>query len=79
MIGVSVLINVNYETCDSVSVLCVQCPGPVFVEFPIDTLYPYKLVEHEAGVSGGKTIGQKLVNMFVLAVCIWSNKVANYN
>ena len=25
-------------------------PGPVFVEFPIDTLYPYHLVKSEAGV-----------------------------
>jgi len=24
--------------------------GPVFVEFPIDTLYPYPLVKKESGV-----------------------------
>jgi len=42
------------------------CTGPVFVEFPIDTLYPYKLVAHEAGITAGKTIAQKLVNMCVL-------------
>jgi len=42
-----------------------KCTGPVFVESPIDTLYPYKLVEHEAGVTAGKTLGQKLVNMYV--------------
>jgi len=38
------------------------------VESPIDTLYPYKLVEHEAGVTAGKTLGQKLVNMYVSRV-----------
>ena len=25
-------------------------PGPVFVEFPIDTLYPYPLVKKEVGL-----------------------------
>ena len=25
-------------------------PGPVFVEFPIDTLYPYPLVKKETGL-----------------------------
>jgi len=44
---------------------CVTCTGPVFVEFPIDTLYPYELVAHEAGVSTGKTLGQRLINMSV--------------
>jgi len=39
--------------------------GPVFIEFPIDTLYPYKLVEHEAGLTPGKTLGQRLINMYV--------------
>ena len=36
------------------------------MEFPIDTLYPYELVAHEAGVSSGKTVVQRLVNRFVL-------------
>jgi len=44
---------------------CLCDAGPVFVEFPIDTLYPYKLVEHEAGLGAGKTLGQRLVNMCV--------------
>ena len=52
------------------SALCVKHAGPVFVEFPIDTLYPYKLVAHEAGLTAGKTIAQKLVNMCVLCRCI---------
>ena len=38
------------------------------MEFPIDTLYPYELVAHEAGVTAGKTLAQRLVNMFVLSV-----------
>ena len=38
-------------------------PGPVFVEFPIDTLYPYHLVKREVGVKdGGKGLMSKIVN-----------------
>ena len=28
--------------------------GPVFVEFPIDTLYPFNLVKREAGIKVNK-------------------------
>lgn len=27
------------------------CPGPVFVEFPVDVLYPYDLVMKEVGLN----------------------------
>ena len=27
--------------------------GPVFIEFPIDVLYPYELVKRELGSAGG--------------------------
>lgn len=41
-------------------------PGPVFVEFPIDTLYPYPTVKKESGlkeeVSG---FSQRLVNWYI--------------
>lgn len=41
-------------------------PGPVFVEFPIDTLYPYHLVARELGVkSEAKSLGQKFVAMYL--------------
>ncbi len=43
-------------------------PGPVFVELPIDTLYPYKLVmEGIVSVKGDapKTLGQKLVKLYL--------------
>ncbi|XP_019626027.1 PREDICTED: acetolactate synthase-like protein [Branchiostoma belcheri] len=41
-------------------------PGPVFVEFPIDTLYPYSLVEKEIGMkSTSKSLGQKIVNWYL--------------
>jgi acetolactate synthase-like protein len=41
-------------------------PGPVFVEFPIDTLYPIHLVQRELGVKEGATnLAQKLVNMYL--------------
>ncbi|KAL3103810.1 hypothetical protein niasHT_020839 [Heterodera trifolii] len=32
-------------------------PGPVFVELPIDVLYPYKSVEREAGLSNAPKKG----------------------
>ena len=38
--------------------------GPVFVEFPIDVLYNYKLVMREVGVKPyGGGLAQKVVNM----------------
>ncbi|XP_013399921.1 acetolactate synthase-like protein [Lingula anatina] len=41
-------------------------PGPVFVEFPIDTLYPYSLVKREAGLSDSpKGLIQKIVNWYI--------------
>ena len=42
-------------------------PGPVFVELPIDTLYPYHLVvEHiTSSKSPPKSIGAKLVKMYL--------------
>lgn len=41
-------------------------PGPVFVEFPIDSLYPYHLVQRELGIKTGATnLVQKIVNMYL--------------
>lgn len=40
-------------------------PGPVFVEFPIDTLYPYKLVAQEVGLSSGRGLFQKALNWYL--------------
>ncbi|XP_067938307.1 2-hydroxyacyl-CoA lyase 2-like [Watersipora subatra] len=40
-------------------------PGPVFVEFPIDVLYKYKLVVREVGIKEGGGFGQKLVNTYL--------------
>ena len=57
----------NKRTGAGICQVC-NCTGPVFVEFPIDTLYPYELVAHEAGITAGKTLGQKLVNMYVCTV-----------
>jgi acetolactate synthase-like protein len=40
--------------------------GPVFVEFPIDVLYPYHLVEREVGIKPNpKTFADKLANLLV--------------
>ena len=40
--------------------------GPVFVEFPIDVLYPYQTVAKEIGMKGsGKSLGQRIVNWLV--------------
>ncbi|XP_076813682.1 2-hydroxyacyl-CoA lyase 2-like [Clavelina lepadiformis] len=42
-------------------------PGPVFVEFPIDSLYPYHLVKKEVMSSGGpaRTLRHKIVNWYL--------------
>ncbi|ELU06807.1 hypothetical protein CAPTEDRAFT_171517 [Capitella teleta] len=41
-------------------------PGPVFIEFPIDTLYEYSVVSKEMGMSGqGKGLMQKIVNWYL--------------
>jgi acetolactate synthase-like protein len=41
-------------------------PGPVFVEFPIDTLYPYHLVQKELGIkSDSKSFVQKLIGLYL--------------
>ena len=41
-------------------------PGPVFVEFPIDTLYPYPLVKKEIGMkdAGPQSLMQKIINWY---------------
>ena len=39
--------------------------GPVFVEFPIDVLYSYQLVQREVGVKSGGGFVQKIINMQV--------------
>lgn len=41
-------------------------PGPVLLEFPLDTLYPYPVVEKEVvSMTSGKTLKGKLVNMYL--------------
>jgi acetolactate synthase-like protein len=42
-------------------------PGPVFVEFPIDTLYPYHLVQRELGIKsdGAKSLIQSIINLYL--------------
>lgn len=40
--------------------------GPVFVEFPIDTLYPYPIVRRELGlIPNPSSLRQRLVNLFL--------------
>lgn len=41
-------------------------PGPVFVEFPIDSLYPYHLVQRELGIkSDSKSLAQKIIGLYL--------------
>uniref|UniRef100_A0A915BLG6 2-hydroxyacyl-CoA lyase 2 n=2 Tax=Parascaris univalens TaxID=6257 RepID=A0A915BLG6_PARUN len=43
-------------------------PGPVFVEFPVDVLYPYQLVAKEAGfLQKPKNWRQSLINLYLRA------------
>lgn len=42
------------------------CPGPVFVEFPVDVLYPYQLVVKEIGFNPkANGIVQKALNLYL--------------
>ncbi|XP_048726938.2 2-hydroxyacyl-CoA lyase 2-like isoform X1 [Ostrea edulis] len=43
-------------------------PGPVFVEFPIDTLYPYELVKREIGMKdkGPVSLVQRIINWYLM-------------
>ncbi|CAI4224413.1 unnamed protein product [Auanema sp. JU1783] len=42
------------------------CPGPVFVEFPVDVLYPYDLVMKEVGLNpNARGFVQKAVNHYL--------------
>lgn len=44
-------------------------PGPVFIEFPIDTLYPYDLVLKEAvkvDVTKQRSLGQRVVDWYLV-------------
>ena len=39
--------------------------GPVFVEFPIDTLYPYPVVKKEIGMKDGpQSLMQKIIQWY---------------
>ncbi|VDD87045.1 unnamed protein product [Enterobius vermicularis] len=41
-------------------------PGPVFVELPVDLLYPYEIIEKEMGfISHPKNITQNIVNFYL--------------
>ncbi|CEF65358.1 Cysteine-rich repeat and Thiamine pyrophosphate enzyme, C-terminal TPP-binding domain and Thiamine pyrophosphate enzyme, central domain and Thiamine pyrophosphate enzyme, N-terminal TPP-binding domain-containing protein [Strongyloides ratti] len=41
-------------------------PGPVFVEFPVDMLYPYQLVLKEAGIiPNPKSLIKKIINTYI--------------
>ncbi|UJR26587.1 hypothetical protein I4U23_007907 [Adineta vaga] len=41
-------------------------PGPVFVEFPIDVLYPFHIVEREVGLKPNpKTLPDRLANLYL--------------
>ncbi|KAG7162141.1 Acetolactate synthase-like protein-like [Homarus americanus] len=41
-------------------------PGPVFIEFPIDVLYPYAMVSKEMGMkSDSKSFTQKIINWYL--------------
>lgn len=41
-------------------------PGPVFVEFPIDSLYPFHLVKREIGIKDdSKSLVQKIISLYL--------------
>jgi len=46
----------------AISIAKSDTPGPVFVELPIDVLYPYNIVEKEIGFSKNPK-GSKVFNL----------------
>ncbi|KAL3982951.1 Thiamine pyrophosphate enzyme N-terminal TPP binding domain family protein [Acanthocheilonema viteae] len=42
-------------------------PGPVFVEIPVDVLYPYKKILREMNIVRAKTFKQAIINSYLLA------------
>ncbi|XP_013781934.1 acetolactate synthase-like protein, partial [Limulus polyphemus] len=40
-------------------------PGPVFIEFPIDVLYPYHIVKKEIGLKEAKTLTHQITNWYL--------------
>jgi thiamine pyrophosphate-dependent acetolactate synthase large subunit-like protein len=40
-------------------------PGPVFVELPVDVLYPESVVAKEVSGAGGKKKGKSLVDLYL--------------
>lgn len=55
------------ELKKAISIAMSGTPGPVFVELPIDTIYPYHLVVNElvSSKSPPKTLGAKLVKLYL--------------
>jgi acetolactate synthase-like protein len=46
-------------------------PGPVFIEFPIDVLYPYQIVVKEAGFSKEPRGIKVLIETYLFAYISW--------
>ncbi|CAK5069518.1 unnamed protein product [Meloidogyne enterolobii] len=46
-------------------------PGPVFVELPIDVLYPYSIVEKEIGFSKNPKGSKQILEFFLCAYISW--------
>ncbi|CAK5042270.1 unnamed protein product [Meloidogyne enterolobii] len=46
-------------------------PGPVFVELPIDVLYPYSIVEKEIGFSKNPKGSKQILEFFLRAYISW--------
>ncbi|XP_076309908.1 2-hydroxyacyl-CoA lyase 2-like isoform X2 [Tachypleus tridentatus] len=40
-------------------------PGPVFIEYPIDVLYPFDIVKKEIGLKEAKTFTQQITNWYL--------------
>ncbi|KAF7638522.1 hypothetical protein Mgra_00001896 [Meloidogyne graminicola] len=51
-------------------------PGPVFVELPIDVLYPYTIVEKEIGFSKNPKVTKQVLESFLRAYISWVFGVA---
>lgn len=55
----------------AISIAKSDTPGPVFVELPIDVLYPYSIVEKEIGFSKNPKGSKQILEFFLRAYISW--------
>lgn len=59
--------DIPYTMRQAIKIAQSGTPGPVFIEFPIDTLYPYHIIQKELGAKNqeAKNVVQKVINLYL--------------